>query len=204
MKKSWKHLISEDEFWEIIDNSLVGAKYLAETQYQQLEQILKTKSLEELIGICYHSIELYRKAYTPELWAAPFIAMGGCGDDSFHYFRCWLVNRGKYVYYNALKDPDSLVSEFEHYEYRNDIQADLLKLYVNDVYKGISGGNTDLDDVIESEYEEQLNTKGEMELSELIEFDWDGNDEKRLKNICPRIFAKYWNNPLQDKYRLIN
>jgi len=34
--------------------------------------------------------------------------MNGCSDDSFDYFRGWLIAQGKDVYLAALHDPDSL------------------------------------------------------------------------------------------------
>ena len=198
-KKSWKNLITEDQFWEIIETSLLNTNYSLKTQYSQLEQVLKTKSLDEVIGFYYHSIELYRKAYSPELWAAPYIARNGCGDDSFHYFRYWLLTRGKKVYYDALKDPDSLISEFEHYEYRNDIQAESLSSIANELYAEITGEKFYLSSVIESEYEEKFDTKDEMELSMNIKFNWHENNEKSMKTICPKIFERFWKKPLKER-----
>ena len=33
---------------------------------------------------------------------------GGCSDDSFDYFRGWLIAQGKQVYEQALRDPETL------------------------------------------------------------------------------------------------
>ena len=37
--------------------------------------------------------------------------LGGCTDDSFDYFRCWLLTCGPDVYTAALADPDSLADQ---------------------------------------------------------------------------------------------
>jgi hypothetical protein len=51
------------------------------------------------------------EAYTCDLWGAADVIHGGCSDDGFEYFRCWLVSRGRRVYEAALADPDSLAQQ---------------------------------------------------------------------------------------------
>jgi hypothetical protein len=36
---------------------------------------------------------------------------GGCSDDSFEYFRCWVISRGKDTYYKTKANPDHLINE---------------------------------------------------------------------------------------------
>ncbi len=62
--------------------------------------------------------------------AVTTIMMNGCSDDSFDYFRGWLIAQGKDVYHAALRDPDSLV----------DVEA--VKLFAQEVKE--SGGMTPL------------------------------------------------------------
>ena len=47
-------------------------------------------------------------AYRWDLWGAACLINGGCSDDGFEYFRCWLIGQGREVFANALKHPDSL------------------------------------------------------------------------------------------------
>jgi hypothetical protein len=42
------------------------------------------------------------------LWGAAYVIEGGCSDDSFDYFRAYLISRGRAVYERAIADPDSL------------------------------------------------------------------------------------------------
>lgn len=192
-------MIEEKNYWKIIDNSLVNPLISVSEQMEIIELELFKKSVNELVGFHYWNRELYRKAYTSRLWAAAYIARGGCSDDSFHYFRCWLVTRDSNVYKNALENPDNLISEFSKYEYRDDIQYEFLNEHIEYAYRRIAQDNLPFDEMVENEYEMEFDNKGEEEMSQIIEFDWDENDEDSLRRICPRLYERYWNSPLKFK-----
>jgi hypothetical protein len=42
------------------------------------------------------------------LWAAAYLINGGCSDDGFEYFRCWLIAQGRQVFEQSRAAPDSL------------------------------------------------------------------------------------------------
>jgi hypothetical protein len=46
-----------------------------------------------------------------DLWAAVYAIRGGCGDDSFDYFRAWLIGRGEDAVLGAIRDPESLAEQ---------------------------------------------------------------------------------------------
>ena len=46
--------------------------------------------------------------FTWDLWAAADRIMGWCSDDSFFYFRLWLVGLGRDMFEQAVRDPDAL------------------------------------------------------------------------------------------------
>jgi Protein of unknown function (DUF4240) len=52
--------------------------------------------------------DLAYEAYSETLWGAGYLINGGCSDDGFYYFRCWLVERGREAYEAALRHPDNL------------------------------------------------------------------------------------------------
>jgi hypothetical protein len=56
---------------------------------------------------------LLGEAYTVDLWGAAYVINGGCSDDGFYYFRCWLIGMGKKVYEAAVASPDSLADVVE-------------------------------------------------------------------------------------------
>ena len=67
--------------------------------------------LEEIISFEVALRRYLNEAYTCDLWGAADVIHGGCSDDGFEYFRCWLVSRGRRVYEAALADPDSLAQQ---------------------------------------------------------------------------------------------
>src|SRR5207244_1156324 len=53
--------------------------------------------------------EQMARSYQWSLWAGAYVLNGGCSDDSFDYFRGWLIAQGRAVFEDALGDPDTLV-----------------------------------------------------------------------------------------------
>ena len=74
--------------------------------YELLSE-LKPREIRAFNGL-YHQLLL--ESYRWELRGAAYIlGEGMCSDDSFDYFRSWLISMGREVYERALQDPDSLV-----------------------------------------------------------------------------------------------
>jgi hypothetical protein len=100
--------VTEDEFWNIIEKSLeecgenrsarvasmvAELEALGEGDIMEFERQLRTKIIE-----CddYGTM------------AAAKIIDGSVSDDSYLYFRCWLIGRGREVFDGAVEDPDSI------------------------------------------------------------------------------------------------
>ncbi|HSM03961.1 MAG TPA: DUF4240 domain-containing protein [Longimicrobiales bacterium] len=47
--------------------------------------------------------------YDWDLWGAAYLALGGCGDDAFEYFRAWIVGRGEAAWRQAGEDPQAFL-----------------------------------------------------------------------------------------------
>ena len=200
-KRNWQTLITEDQFWEIVEKSLENAQGSSKDQYDELQLLLKDQSIDELVGFWYWGSELNRKAISADLWAAPYIARRGCGDDNFHYFRCWLIHQGKEVYNNALANPDSLFDVFNQLEFSGDILGDSISLIAEDIYQEKNqDDDLDLYDYMETEFEMVYTHEGEQEKFSKMIFSWDENDEESMRKICPKIFGRFWNNPLKRNY----
>ena len=52
-------------------------------------------------------------AYREDIGRSARIINGAVCDDSFYYFRQWLVGMGKVVYESALREPDTLANVVE-------------------------------------------------------------------------------------------
>jgi hypothetical protein len=55
------------------------------------------------------------------LWAAGYVIAGGMSDDSFHYFRSWVVGKGKNTFEVAMTDPDELGPLVDNNEVDNEL-----------------------------------------------------------------------------------
>jgi hypothetical protein len=56
-----------------------------------------------------------------DLWAAGYAICGGMGDDSFHYFRSWIIGKGPECFEAAVKDPSGLLPYLDNSEYDNEL-----------------------------------------------------------------------------------
>jgi hypothetical protein len=100
--------INTDNFWALIDSAVnisngsdeLKEKYLtAELEKLSLEEI---KSFEIAFRKCIIDADDYK------VMASQKIIEDYVSDDTYLYFRCWLIGKGKTVYTETLKDPDYL------------------------------------------------------------------------------------------------
>jgi hypothetical protein len=124
--------------------------------------------------------ELVRAADKTDLWGAAYLINGGCSDDGFHYFRCWLVGMGQAVYEKALDDPDSLA----------------------DVLQGEGPCEASLDTAPARAWEEKTGRTAEEFYRELDRLsghfpaadegeDWDFDDNDEVRRRFPRLARLY-------------
>lgn len=97
-------------FWKIMDNAFGTAKF----DNKKKEQII----LDQLIKLTPEQIrqfeiifqQMNQKSSTWNNFAAHTIIEGGSSDDTFYYFRCWLISLGQKNFEETLKNPDYLAS----------------------------------------------------------------------------------------------
>ncbi len=51
--------------------------------------------------------EYYWALYSWDLWDVAYLMMGGCSDDSFDYFRGWILDRGAESFNLAMADAEA-------------------------------------------------------------------------------------------------
>ncbi|MCL2141799.1 MAG: DUF4240 domain-containing protein [Methanimicrococcus sp.] len=181
--KSRSQFMSEEVFWDLIEETKSDDP---QDQLDHLVELLSSKSVEEILGFDYRLDKFLEKSYNPNLWAAGYIVCDGMSDDSFDYFRAWLISKGKDVYESALKNPDSLINVFEKMN-ETDFPENEEILYAGlDAYEQVTE-KEDFYDVIDS-YED------DFQILE-IELNWDEDDPETLKNICPKLFERYYEEP---------
>jgi hypothetical protein len=107
--------MDKNEFWSLVDSSFREVE--RETipnrcakQAQFLERKLSQQMPEEILDFERFFVGAMDRAYREDLWAAAYIIHGGCSDETFQYFRAWLIGQGQRRLEDALADPESLAS----------------------------------------------------------------------------------------------
>jgi hypothetical protein len=95
-------------FWKLIDDAMGASGGNQNVLEQRLRSALMTLGAKACLAFDATLGDLMVEAYTWDLWAAAHVINGGCSDDGFVYFRCWLIAQGESAYTHAVRDPDSL------------------------------------------------------------------------------------------------
>jgi Protein of unknown function (DUF4240) len=98
-----------DRFWELIEAAAVAVDVDCEAQAERLTAMLEQLAPEEIVSFERHFTRRLAEAYRWDLWGLAYQLNGGCSDDDFVYFRCWLLAQGRATWEAALRDPDSLM-----------------------------------------------------------------------------------------------
>jgi len=102
--------MERNAFWALIDGARAEAKVGHTHVSEKLVRKLEALSPAEIIAFDA-ILQAYLSALRREdLWAAAYAIRGGMSDDSFDYFRGWLVGRGEAALLAAIRDPESLAS----------------------------------------------------------------------------------------------
>lgn len=180
--------MTEDQFWTLLET----AHRKGDDPEEQLEWLigkLAKKPVHEIVGFDFHFNQQYAKSYTSDLWAAAFIIMGGCSDDSFGYFRAWLMFLGKEPYEGALQNPESILPYLERME--EDVPEFEDFLYcASAAFEEKTG--MDQDDYLDLYWK----VSGDVYVQPEMEFDWSGDDGEGLLKKFPLLWNAYGETPL--------
>lgn len=182
--------MSEILFWEILKT----AKQKGEDSEEQIEWLvshLARKPVKEIVMFDYFFNQNYQKSYTSDLWAAAYIIMGGASDDSFDYFRAWLLFQGKETYETVISNPEKIITHLKVIEEEEDVpQLEDLISAASIAYEEKTG----LD--YEDYYDLYEKLTGDKAIPPEIALDWDEDDEEGLKKRFPALWERYGDHPL--------
>jgi hypothetical protein len=85
-------------------------------------------------------VDALKQANTWDLWAAAYIMNGGCSDDGFLYFRCWLIAQGKEVF-EKVRDNAELLGELK-LRFPEEDGAFEMESLISDLFEELPGGVT--------------------------------------------------------------
>ncbi|WP_144555454.1 DUF4240 domain-containing protein [Bacillus sp. X1(2014)] len=180
--------MEKKEFWRLIEKSREF------DQSEWLTEELARKGLEEVVDFEFLFLELMNASYQSRLWGAAFVLMGGCSDDTFDYFRGWLIGQGEEIYNKVMKDPEFLAEYIneENLDEEGYPQNEELLSVGFDAYTLIKTGKNEWDDDLHNELLEVLDKKGLQDVTD-IEFDWEEED---LENLFPVLWERFGEEPL--------
>lgn len=97
-------------FWKIMDYAFAKAKFDNKLKEQTiLDQLIKlTPDQIQQFEIIFQ--QMNQKSSTWNNMAAHTIIEGGSSDDTYYYFRCWLISLGQKNFDETIKNPDYLAS----------------------------------------------------------------------------------------------
>jgi hypothetical protein len=102
--------VDDTRFWELIDEARDDTAPTAPAaEPGGLSDVLDELSDAELLAFHRMFAAQLARLNDWKVWGAGYVAAQGMGDDSFDYFRAWLVGKGEDAVKTALTAPDDLV-----------------------------------------------------------------------------------------------
>jgi hypothetical protein len=165
--------MDNDSFWKLIGNSRRGAVDCDE-QVERLVQRLEKHSAEEILE--FHRLlgERLGESYRWDLWGVAYLVNGGCSDDGFEYFRCWLIAQGRSFYEEILQNPEKISRRVKD----GDVECEPLMYAAMQAYESKTGEEMPVPSPPEQPLE-NAEPQGES---------WTEED---LKHLFPKLWKKY-------------
>lgn len=103
-------VMDKQQFWQLIETAReqVPAPEDSRAVARRASELLAARPAEDIVAAQQTLWDLMAESYTNQLWAAAYLANGGCSDDGFDYFRGWLLAQGRQVFERVVADPDAL------------------------------------------------------------------------------------------------
>lgn len=162
--------MDDAQFWKLIAKSRRGAED-SDEQAERLTELLKKLPLAEIIEFDRHFTRRVREAYRWDLWGVAYIVNGGCSDDGFEYFRCWLIGQGQKAFEAVLEVPEKISRWIK--EDDEDIEAEALLYAAGIAYEAVTSDANLIDD------------PDSTSLTEPLGAEWEEED-------LPRLFPRLW------------
>jgi hypothetical protein len=170
--------LEEKCFWDLIASSICPRQ---EEQLCTLIVELSKLDPDEILAFDIRLWDYLGRANLINLWAAAYLMRGGCSDDSFLYFRCWLISRGYAVFAKALTNPDSLASRTIS---ATDCDFELILAAPASAWENQTGTGRDAFDQAMGQIERQV-------YPPLQGDSFNFEDHTELQRRLPRLYRKY-------------
>ncbi len=105
--------MDEHEFWIIVDYASNRSDGKTRKQAQVITQKLSQYTPEQIVDFEVILSKKIIAANDFKIIAADKIIDGSVSDDTFLYFRCWLIGLGEKIFEQTIKNPDYLADVIE-------------------------------------------------------------------------------------------
>ena len=109
--------MTDDQFWSLIDQARTES---ASANPDRLKQLLAPLSNSDVSDFGLMFYEKLCDLNTWRLWAAGTVIAGWMDQDNFHYFRSWIIGKGKDAFATAIRNPDDLGPFIDDAELNNE------------------------------------------------------------------------------------
>jgi hypothetical protein len=171
---------SPTDLWSLIESAQLQAEDDGEEFAELMDEALAELDTSELLNVTATFTDALRTANRWDLWGAAYIMNGGCSDDGFLYWRCWLVAQGRKKFELAIADPQALAGMKLKYGDEGEYELENLLLAFEDAID-----NADFAD----EERPTISDSGELEGTE-----FDFEDERELQKRFPKLLKKFGDN----------
>ena len=110
--------MTDEQFWSLIEQARGGLPESADSH--RLTLLLRPLGNDDITAFGLMFYEKICDLNKWSVWGAGYVIAGGMSDDSFHYFRSWIIGKGKQVFDLALADPDALGPDIDDRDVDNE------------------------------------------------------------------------------------
>ncbi|MFE6053815.1 DUF4240 domain-containing protein [Kitasatospora sp. NPDC056446] len=131
--------MDETDFWQIIDDTRDAADGDPDEQADRLVERLVRLTPDDVIDFARLFEARFQRAYRYDLWGAAYLLLDGASEDTFDYFRCWLIAQGREVFEGGLAEPDDLTDLLPEFDEEEDGEAEDLGFAADEAYEQLTG-----------------------------------------------------------------
>jgi uncharacterized protein DUF4240 len=120
-RSPYARAVHPDRFYDLIESARPGsAPSDPSADSEELAALLRSLDDEDLLGFVRTFEAELARLNQWSVWGAGYVAAGGMSDDGFHYFRAWLIGKGRDAVETALTEPDALADFLDGSELENE------------------------------------------------------------------------------------
>lgn len=190
--------MTKEQFWNYISE----ARNKFENDFDvisYLTEVMQEKTDEEIFAFGIILDEIMLESYNEKLWCASYLVNGEITEESFDFFRLWLISKGKETYEDVLQNPDNLIKYIDNPEAEDFVED----FYENEDFFFIAVdafGQKHKIEVFETIFERYLdefdNYKEKIgyvdEEYPKIKFSWNEKVPKTMQKNCPELYKRLY------------